>query len=280
MKTILFIAGIIVLASFVSIAQPAWSHDMAAMGEMEGHTMNSAPNAMGSHMGMDAHMVMTPTRAETPQDIERAREVLGTLRRSLARFRNYRVALAQGYSIFLPTIPQDVYHFTDYSAAGEEYRGHFDPARPGSLLYVKNGAGEYALVGAMYSAPPDYTPDQLDAMIPLSITHWHTHTNVCLPQGITLNDLLRGEIGAHEDHMPGMMPVASGPAAPEINKRLGFMADGRFGFTGKIADASGCEAAGGHFIPQAFGWMVHVYPFSGDDLKVAFGTTVPKPPPN
>ena len=24
--------------------------------------------------------------------------------------------------------------------------------------------------------------------------------------------------------------------------------------------------------------MVHVYPFNGDDLKVAFGMSVPKPP--
>ncbi len=22
-----------------------------------------------------------------------------------------------------------------------------------------------------------------------------------------------------------------------------------------------CDAAGGHFLPQVFGWMVHVYPF-------------------
>ncbi len=40
--------------------------------------------------------------------------------------------------------------------------GHFDPAHPGSLLYVKNASGDYVLVGAMYSAPADYTYDQLD----------------------------------------------------------------------------------------------------------------------
>jgi hypothetical protein len=58
------------------------------------------------------------------------------------------------------------------------------------------------------------------------------------------------------------------------------MADGRFGFTGKIADPTECEAAGGHFLKQAFGWMVHVYPFNGDDLKVAYGMSVPQPPAN
>jgi hypothetical protein len=53
------------------------------------------------------------------------------------------------------------------------------------------------------------------------------------------------------------------------------MADGRFGFEGKIHDSASCESAGGSFIPLAFGWMVHVYPFQGDDLKVAYGMNVP-----
>ena len=276
-------AAAITIAStmFLGSVAPALAHDMSAMGGMDGHDMaSSAPNAMGSHMAMDAHMVMTPSRPETPADIERAHALVDTLRKVLADYRDPQVALDQGYQIFLPTVPQDVYHFTDYRAAGEEYQGHFSPARPGSLLYVKNSAGNYVLVGAMYSAPPDSTPERLDNLIPLSVGHWHAHTNICLPKGITLNDLLRGEVGENETEMPGMMPVGSSPAAPGLNRRLGFMADGRFGFTGKIADAADCEAAGGHFLPQAFGWMIHVYPFNGDDLKVAFGTSVPKPPTN
>jgi len=111
--------------------------------------------------------------------------------------------------------------------------GHFDPARPGSLLYVKNSSGDYVLVGAMYSAPADYTYDQLDAIIPLSVAHWHAHTNICLPNGVTLNDILRGDVHGTQIDMPGMLPVSSSPSAPAINQRLGFLADGRFGFTGK-----------------------------------------------
>jgi hypothetical protein len=195
----------------------------------------------------------------------------------LSKYRDANVALSEGYQIFLPTIPQDVYHFTDYAAAREEYTGHFSPARPGSLLYVKKAGGEYALVGAMFSAPGYLTPEQLDALIPLSVAHWHAHTNICLPKGITLNDLLRGEIGSTQMEMPGMVSVAKSPMAKSLNRRLGFMADGRFGFTGTIADEATCDSAGGHFLPQAFGWMVHVYPFNGDDLKVAFGSSVPKP---
>jgi hypothetical protein len=37
---------------------------------------------------------------------------------------------------------------------------------------------------------------------------------------------------------------------------------------------------GGHLLKQAFGWMVHAYPFNGEDLKVANCMNVPKPPAN
>jgi len=270
--------GFLIVTLALSINAPAFAHDMAEMEEMDG--LDMAPNAMGGQMGMGAHMVMTSSRPQKPNDIERAHDVIDTLRRALVKYHDSRVALSEGYRIFLPTVAQEVYHFTDYGAASREYSGHFDLAYPGSILYVKNSSGDYVLVGAMYSAPADYTPDQLDALIPLSMAHWHAHTNICLPNGITLNDLLRGDIGATHLDMPGTMPRGSPSSAPAINRRLGFLADGRFGFTGKIADAAECEAAGGHFLKQAFGWMVHVYPFNGDDLKVAFGTSVPRPPAN
>lgn len=255
----------------------AFAHDMSAMdGSMGGMQGSMAPNAMGSHMHMDAHMRMTALRPATPQDIERAHYLLDTLRRSISRYKDSRVALAEGFQIFLPTISQDVYHFVDYPASAEEGRGHFDATRPGSLLYVKNSDGSYALVGAMYNAPPDATPEELDAIVPLGIARWHVHTDICLPNGITLNDVLRGDIGAQRSDVPGMLPVSASSKAIELNRRYGFLADGRFGFEGKISDPQQCLSAGGHFIPQAFGWMVHIYPFAGDNLKVAFGTSVPK----
>ncbi|MGC2492089.1 hypothetical protein [Candidatus Binatus sp.] len=262
--------AILTAALALSISAPAFAHDL---GDLEG---DNSPNSMGIRMCTGPHMTVTQSRPQTPQDVERAHDVIDTLRRALAKYRDSRVALAEGYQIFLPTVPQEVYHFTDYSAAQQEYMGHFDPRFPGSLLYVKNSAGDYVLIGAMYSAPADATPDELDALIPLSVAHWHAHTNICLPNGITLNDVLRGDVGASRIDEPGMLPVSSSAAAPAINQQLGFLADGRFGFTGKISDASTCEAAGGHLLKQAFGWMVHVYPFNGDDLKVAFGMSVPK----
>jgi hypothetical protein len=263
----------VALALSISIAV---GHNMAAMGDED----DSAPNSMGGQMCTGPHIAITPSRPQTPQDVERAHDVLDTLRRVLAKYKDSRVALSEGYQIFLPTVPQEVYHFTDLAAAQNEYIGHSDLAHPGSILYEKNAAGDYVLVGAMYSAPAYYTYDQLDEIIPLSVAHWHTHTNICLPNGISLNDVLRGDVGASHLDMPGMLPVSSSASARAINQRLGFLADGRFGFTGKIAGASECEAAGGHLLKQAFGWMVHVYPFNGDDLTVAFSMSVPKQPAN
>ncbi len=273
-KTLLATAA---AAFFLCQVSPAPAHDMSAMDGMD-HQM--APNAMGTHMKMDAHMHMTDLRSTNANDQDRARYLLEVLRRALHPYRNYHVALAQGMQIFLPGVPQEVYHFVDYRAAGEEYRGHFDPAHPGSLLYVQEAGGGYRLVGAMYSAPAEDTPDDLDALIPLSVARWHAHVNICLPNGITLNDMMRDQLGTDRTDVPGMLSVAANPHALELNRRLGFLADGRFGFEGKIADRAQCEAAGGRLIPQAFGWMVHVYPFAGDDLKVAFGTSVPKPAPD
>jgi hypothetical protein len=255
----------------------AAAHDMAAMG---------SAGAMGgtgeiSNTGMmEHHMVLTPVRTPTPADLDHARALLATLHHAMLPYRNYHVALSQGFRIFLPSVPSDVYHFVDYPAAQAEYQGRVDPTRPGSLLYTKKPDGGYTLVGAMYSAPPDYTLDQLNAIVPLGVARWHQHTNICLPDGITINDLLTNQIGANRSDLPGLLPVSENSRALELNREFGVFADGRFGFEGKIYQPQACVAAHGHFIPVIFGWMVHVYPFSGDDLKVAFGMSVPKPTTN
>src|SRR5260370_8001732 len=98
----------------------------------------------------------------------------------------------------------------------------------------------------MYSAPADASPDQLDAIIPLSVAHWHAHTNICLPNGVTLNDILRGDVHGTQVDMPGMLPVSSSVSAPAINQQLGFLADEHFGFTAKIAHAALSAPASAH----------------------------------
>jgi hypothetical protein len=171
------------------------------------------------------HMFMTSMRTETPEDLERANEIVTQLRAGIEKYKDYHTALDDGFRIFLPNIPQPEYHFTSYRNGFLEALT-FDPARPTSLLYKKTATG-YELVGAMYTMPKHATDDQLNARVPLSVAMWHLHTNLCMPP--------RGQIRSADWT--------------------------KFGLHGSIITADACSEAGGRFHPIIFGWMVHVYPY-------------------
>jgi hypothetical protein len=109
------ISALAIAASVAAVlAATAYAHDMSAMDSMQGMPGITSVNGMGgADMHMDEHMRMTDLRDPTPQDIERANDILATLRRVLLPYRNYHAALAQGFRIFMPSVPQDVYHFTN-----------------------------------------------------------------------------------------------------------------------------------------------------------------------
>jgi hypothetical protein len=187
----------------------------------------------GHHDAHSVHMTMTAMREQTPEDVQRAREIVAQLRAGIEKYRDYHLALNDGFKIFLPNIPQPEYHFTSYRNGFLE-AFTFDPARPTSLLYRKTSTG-YELVGAMYTMPKRATEDQLNARVPLSVAMWHLHTNLCMP-----------------------------PRAEVRNADWT-----KFGLKGSIATQDACDAAGGRFRPSVFGWMVHVYPY-GDSLDKIF----------
>jgi len=221
------VLGFVIVFGFVlirlSAQQPGHSHPMD-MGDMSGEV--GASQAMADeHLHMSSHMKMTARRTATPADEQRAQAIVTTLRTTLERYRDYHVALQDGYQIFLPDIKQPQYHFTNYWK-GFEAAFRFDPAAPTSLLYKKTGDG-YDLLGAMYTAPPRMTEDQLNERVPLGVAQWHAHVNICLP------------------------PTGQNRSADWT----------KFGFAGSISTAADCEKAGGRFQSQIFGWMVHVYPF-------------------
>lgn len=169
-----------------------------------------------------AHMRMTVRTLPAPGDSARAAAIVAALRPTMARYTDYRQALADGYRIFLPKIPQPHYHFTNRrNAIAAQFR--FDPAAPTSLLYEKTGDSSYRLIGAMYTAPRSASLAQLDARVPLSIAQWHEHIAWCLPF-----------TPAHR----------------------------------AITTEAACRAAGGRFLPQVFGWMVHVHPDAPDPAAV------------
>jgi len=179
------------------------------------------------NMDMGPHMKMTTLRELKPGDQEKADQVVAAARQAAEKYTDYKVALADGYKIFLPNLPQKQYHFTNYHYAFEAAI-QFNPDHPTSLLYEKTGDG-YKLIGVMYTAPKNSTWNDLDQRIPLSVAQWHAHINLCLPPTERRSE-------------------AWGPHA-------------KFGLAGSITTRADCDAASGKFMSQIFGWMVHVYPF-------------------
>lgn len=220
-----------------SASQPMQGMDHSKMPAMDADEQASEKDAMSDmamgHMhGSNPHMTMTSMRSQTPDDVQKANEIVSQLKAGMEKYRDYHVALNDGYRIFLPNVPQPEYHFTSYSN-GFFAAMHFDPSRPTSLLYKKTDTG-YELVGAMYTMPKRAMPEQLDERVPLSIAMWHLHTNLCLPPQAELQSA---------DYK-------------------------KFGLHGSIATQDACSAAGGRFRPVVFGWMVHVYPYESSLDKI------------
>ena len=116
------------------------------------HVESGAMHAMAHGHMEGSHMHMTSLRAVAPGDRERADQIASSLRQAIEKYRDYRVALAEGFRIFAPNLPQPEYHFTNYwNGFVEGFT--FDPARPTSLLYKKTANGGWELIGAMYTAP-------------------------------------------------------------------------------------------------------------------------------
>lgn len=216
-------------ALFFCASLTAQNQDMPNMPGMSGTPgADHAMEAMESHhMDTGPHMKMTALRAIRPGDQERAEKIVEEARGAIAKYQDYRLALADGYQIFLPNVPQKMYHFTNRRYAFEA-AFRFNPDHPTSLLYEKHG-DDYRLIGLMYTAARRMSEDKLDKRVPLSIAQWHQHVNLCLP--------------------------------PKDRRQEMLQPHPQFGLQGSISTKDACEAAGGRFIPHVFGWMVHMYPY-------------------
>lgn len=192
----------------------------------------NAPAGM-SHMA--GHMYMTALRPLQPGDQQRADAIVGAAKQAMEPYQDYRKALADGYRIFAPDVPQPLYHFTKAGNGAAAWLT-FDPLEPTSLLYRKTPDGGYKLIGVMYTDRVTASEDELNTRIPLSIARWHEHINFC--------------------------------KAPAGQKSEYFGPDARFGLMGSITTKDACETAGGVFFPHIFGWMVHVYPYEADPKKI------------
>jgi hypothetical protein len=203
-------------------------------GDKDQQAEHGAMDAMSHmhHHQMGPHMYMTKLRPATPEEWAKADEIVTELRGAIEKYKDYRLALQDGFRIFMPNVPQAEYHFTNY------YNGYlesftFDPTRPTSLLYKKTKTS-WELIGAMYTMPKRVSEEQLNERVPLSIAQWHLHTKLCMPP--------KDQRG-HADLT-------------------------KFGLQGSIITKEACTEAGGTFYPVIFGWMVHVYPFEDSREKI------------
>ncbi len=192
------------------------------------------------------HMQMSLKGDQATGDDARAADILSAADAVLSKYRDVNKAVRDGYKPFFPTgkIGEEI-HYTNYRYRRLEQQ-HIDYGRPGSILYKRTPAGLIA-VGVMYTAPADATPQQLNAIAPLSIATWHRHVDFC---------------GG-----PKNLPTAEqfGPNA-------------RFGPQGSIHTEEECSAAHGLWIPLVLDWMTHVYPnepqkWGGMDMEMESGAS-------
>ena len=251
-----------ILAVTLGLSVPAVAQDMNGM-DMSGHDMSQISNGAtpdpsnmkeveteamsggpemdhdmnmghGDMKNMSLHMAFTDLRPANDADKARAAVLVTDLQHALAKYKDYHVAEADGFKPFHPEFKQPVVHFTK-NWYGLKAAFTFNPIEPTSLLYRRTSDGGYKLIGAMYTDHKGATEDQLNDRVPLSVARWHRHINLCFPA--------RGTDIKTADWT-------------------------KFGFNGSIATKGACDAAGGRFIPQAFGWMVHVYPWEQNQQLV------------
>jgi hypothetical protein len=199
-----------------------------------------APAINGLLSDTTSHMRMAERRSATAADSTRAAKLVVESRAALSRYADVAVAEKEGYVRFLPWLEeQDMYHYNSVQNVFATM-SVFDVTKPSSLLYRKE-KGQMLLVGAMYTAMPGSTSDQLDARLPLGVAHWHEHVNFCGPK---------------PDSIRAAAATADGAS---VAKWLA------------ITSREDCTAAGGMFLPRLFGWMAHVYMFGGDDPLTIWG---------
>jgi hypothetical protein len=179
-------------------------------------------------MKMGGHMQMSLKGDAVPGDEARAMEILAAADAVLSHYSDVKTAVRDGYKAFYPTgrMGEEI-HYTNYRYRRKEQQ-HVDYSRPGSILYKRTAEGLKA-VGVMYTAPADASPQQLNAIAPLSIATWHRHVDFC-----------------------------GGPRALPASDQFG--PNARFGPLGSIHTEEACRAAQGLWIPVVFNWMTHVYP--------------------
>src|SRR5260221_14309745 len=98
--------GVLLFAQSHEHQQSASQSDLDATTQAKGHGHHHE-----DHGARGARMHMTELRAAQPGDEVKAQKIVEQARQSLEKYRDYKAALNDGYKIFLPNVPQPMYHF-------------------------------------------------------------------------------------------------------------------------------------------------------------------------
>ena len=196
--------------------------------------VDGTDGSMTPHGSHDRHMKMTPKRPKNRADLVRADKLASKVRRAIKPYKNVRAAQEAGYIQFPPDAEdmKIVHYVKPWLSFLSNWR--FDPEEPSSLVYERRADGSLRLRGAMLLAPADASLEELNERVPLSIARWHKHVNICLPEPVWDRE--------QWERQRGSRPVF-GPDSP-------------------IATKKACEAVGGKFEKNVFGWMVHANVFA------------------
>ena len=229
MRRLLLLAALLPLAGCATIVDTVVADAISApAGDVR---------ARAGSVEMDPHVLMTRLAPAQRGDRARAEALAARVRAAIAPFQSVAAAEAAGYRAFPPTPTRDiaVVHYVNTGLSGKEAE-RIDPDHPGALLYEWDG-DRLRLLGAMFTAPAGADLAEMDRRVPLSVTQWHLHQNVCVPRPLWDGD-------AWARRLASGAPVF-GPESP-------------------IATEAACARERGRFLPTVFGWMAHLNVYARD----------------
>jgi hypothetical protein len=161
----------------------------AAWGQAPAH-----PEAMPDHDGMAMSMPMHHEHASgavvSYAELKDTVKQLETARRATEKYRDVRVAEADGYRAYGPDVPGMGIHYVR-----ERTEHGFALDQPSILLYEKDARvpGGLALAGVSYLlvAPEGSDGQPVNSPFAKALAKWHRHENICVladrstPQGLT-----------------------------------------------------------------------------------------------
>src|SRR6202051_5188156 len=167
-------AGVSIIASVIlavsSTAQQTTDLESA-------NTITKEHQHDGMAMGHDHHM--GTSAPVTYAELEKTASLLQSARQATEKYRDVRVAEADGYHAMGPDVPGMGIHYV-----GPYDGSNFDVAHPAILLYEKSAENKngFSLVGVSYlfKAPEGSDGQPLNAPFPKSLANWHRTEHLCV----------------------------------------------------------------------------------------------------